>query len=70
MNDTQKNYNILLEAIETNNISAEDLLNAFTNWHGLQLIDDDFIEFLKKWTNYILNYLKITKECVRDEKQT
>nr|DAU50848.1 MAG TPA: Sporulation inhibitor A [Caudoviricetes sp.] len=47
MNDTQKNYNILLDAIKTNNISAEDLLDAFTNWHGLQLLDDDFIEFLK-----------------------
>lgn len=47
MNDTQKNYNIFLEAIETNNISAENLLNAFTDWNGLQLIDDDFIEFLK-----------------------
>lgn len=47
MNDTQNNYSILLEAIKTNNISAEDLLDAFTNWHGLQLLDDDFIEFLK-----------------------
>lgn len=47
MNDTQKNYNILLEAIETNNISAEDLLNAFTDWNGLQLINDDFMEFLE-----------------------
>lgn len=47
MNDTKKNYNILLEAIKTNNISAEDLLDAFTNCHGLQLLDDDFIEFLK-----------------------
>lgn len=47
MNDTQKNYNILLEAIETNNISAKDLLNAFTDWNGLQLIDDDFMEFLE-----------------------
>lgn len=47
MNDTKKNCNILLEAIKTNNISAEDLLDAFTNWHGLQLLDDDFIEFLK-----------------------
>lgn len=47
LNDTQKNYSTLLEAIETNNISAEELLNAFTNWHGLQLIDDDFIEFLE-----------------------
>lgn len=47
MNDTQRNYEILLEAIKTNNISAEELLDAFTNWHGLQLIDDDFMEFLK-----------------------
>lgn len=46
MNDTKKSYNILLEAIKTNNISAEDLLDAFTNWNGLQLLDDDFIEFL------------------------
>lgn len=47
MNDTQKNYSILLEAIKTNNISAEGLLDAFTNWHGLQLIDDDFMEFFE-----------------------
>ena len=47
MNDTQKNYSILLEAIKTRNIGAEDLLDAFTNWHGLQLIDDDFMEFLE-----------------------
>ena len=47
MKDTQKNYNILLDAIKTNNISAEDLLDAFTNWHGLQLLDDDFMEFLE-----------------------
>ena len=47
MNDTQKNYNILLDAIKINNISAEDLLNAFTDWNGLQLPSDDFIEFLK-----------------------
>lgn len=47
MNDTNNNYRILLEAIKTNDISAEDLLDAFTNWHGLQLLDADFIEFLK-----------------------
>lgn len=47
MNDTQKNYNILLDAIKINNISAEDLPNAFTGWNGLQLLSDDFIEFLK-----------------------
>lgn len=48
MNDTQRNYETLLEAIKTNNISAEELLNAFTNWHGLQLIDDDFMEFMEE----------------------
>lgn len=47
MNDTQRNYDILLEAIKANNISAEELLDAFTNWYGLQLIDDDFMEFLE-----------------------
>lgn len=47
LNDTQRNYETLLEAIKTNNIGAEELLNAFTNWHGLQLIDDDFMEFLE-----------------------
>lgn len=47
LNDTQRNYETLLEAIKANNISAEELLDAFTNWHGLQLIDDDFMEFLE-----------------------
>lgn len=57
MNDTKKNYNILLEAIKINDISAEDLLDAFTDWHGLQLLDDDFMEFLKEWaeSEYIEN---------------
>lgn len=47
LSDTNKNYSILLEAIKTNGISAEDLLDAFTNWHGLQLLDDDFMKFLE-----------------------
>ena len=47
VNDTQKNYSILSEAIKTNNISAEELLDAFTNWYGLQLLDDELMEFLK-----------------------
>lgn len=47
MNDTQRNYETLLEAIKTDNISAEELLDTFTNWYVLQLIDDDFMEFLE-----------------------
>lgn len=48
MNDTQKNYETLSEVIKTNNISAEELLDAFTNWHGLQILSDDFMEFLEE----------------------
>lgn len=48
MNNTQKNYETLSKAIKTNNISVEELLDAFTNWHGLQLLDDDFMEFLEE----------------------
>ena len=48
MNDTIKNYNVVERAIEENNISALDMLNAFTNWHGMGLLDDEFIEFLKE----------------------
>lgn len=55
MNDTNTNYSILLEAIETSDISAEDLLDAFTNYHGLQLLDDDFIKFLED-EHIILKY--------------
>lgn len=48
MNDTLKNYETLSEAIKTNNISAEELLDAFTNWHGMWLLDDDFMEFMEE----------------------
>ena len=58
MNDTNKNYSILLEAIKTSDISAEDLLDAFTNWHGLQLLDDDFMKFLED-EHIILKYTTI-----------
>ena len=58
VNDTDKNYRILLEAIKTSGISAEDLLDAFTNWHGLQLLDDDFMEFLED-EHIILRYTTI-----------
>lgn len=47
INDTKNNYRILLGVIEISDISAEDLLNIFMNWYGLQLLNDDFIKFLK-----------------------
>lgn len=48
MNNTHKNYETLSEAIKTNNISAEELLDAFTNWHGMQILSDDFMESLEE----------------------
>lgn len=63
MNDTQRNYDILLDAIKANNISAEELLDAFTNWHGLQLIDDDFMEFLEDEGNHIKRVDKNNTLC-------
>lgn len=48
MNDTTKNYNIIEQAIEENDISAVEVLDAFVNWHGMQLLDDEFVEFLSE----------------------
>lgn len=48
MNNTIENYNVIEQAIEENNISALEVLNAFVNWHGMQLLDDDFVEFLRE----------------------
>ena len=36
------------EAMENNNMTAEDVANLFVNWHGTQLITNDFIEFVKQ----------------------
>lgn len=32
------------EAMENNNMTAEDVANLFVNWHGTQLITNDFLE--------------------------
>lgn len=48
MNNTQRNYETLSEAIKENGISAEELLDAFTNWHGMQILSDDFMEFMEE----------------------
>ena len=28
-------------------LSSDEVLQLITDWHGLQLFDDDFLEFLK-----------------------
>lgn len=40
--DTTENYDTILEIITETNMSAEDVLIAITNWHGLQILDKDF----------------------------
>jgi len=36
------------EAMEANNMTAEDVAQLFTNYHGTQLLTDDFIEFVEQ----------------------
>lgn len=43
-----ENYNIIEQPIKENNISALEILNAFVNRHGTQIIDDEFVEYLKE----------------------
>ena len=45
-NDTSKNYNTMMEIINDNNMSAEWLLGILTDWHGLALLDENFMENL------------------------
>ena len=39
-------YEKLEEIIKANNLSGEEVLQLFTNYHGLQLLDDGFMEFI------------------------
>lgn len=39
--------NQMFQMLEDNAVSSEDVLNIFLNYHGTQILDDDFIEFLK-----------------------
>lgn len=50
--DTTKNFDVFLEIIELNNLSAEDVLRMFTNYHGLQLLTQDFLEDLRDCEGY------------------
>ena len=43
---TENNYEKFVEVIEKNNLSGEDVLQIMTNYHGLCLMSDGFIEYL------------------------
>lgn len=49
MDKTKKLY----EIIETNNMTGDEVASLFLNWHGEQLITDDFIEFIEDEGYYI-----------------
>lgn len=46
MNNTSKNYETFADMINDLGLAAEQVLKLFTEYHGLQLITDDFIEFI------------------------
>lgn len=45
--DTSKNFTMLEEMIENNDLSGTDVLQLFTDYHGLDLIREDFMEFVE-----------------------
>jgi len=40
----EKNYEKMVEIIERYNLGGEDVLRLFTDYHGLQLMSDNFLE--------------------------
>ena len=44
--DTCKNYNTMESLIEDYGLSAHDILDFLTDWHGLQLLDEAFMKNL------------------------
>ena len=45
---TAERWDKMIEIIENNNMSAEDVLRLLTDWHGMQIITDEFIEELQE----------------------
>ena len=44
--DTSENWDTMIELISEYNLDAEDILQYLTDWHGLQLLDSNFMENL------------------------
>ena len=47
--------NKLYEIVRENNMTNEEVINLFLNYHGTQLITDEFIEFIEDEGYYIPN---------------
>lgn len=46
------NWDKMIEIIRTYGISAEDLLGLITDWHGTQILSDDFMDNLQDCEGY------------------
>ena len=44
----ENNYDKMFDIIRSNNLSSEEVLQLFTNWHGTQLLTNDFFEFIEE----------------------
>ena len=49
---TQEKQNEFYEQLEQ--LTSDQVLSAFTNWHGMQLLTDEFLEFCME-EGYIFN---------------
>lgn len=52
MNNYNENYDTLADLIDMELITSEQVLDLFTNWHGLQSLTDEFMEFVQDETGY------------------
>ena len=43
----QSNYDKMEKCIEDMNLSGKEVLDAITDWHGLQILSDELIENLR-----------------------
>lgn len=48
MSSTQDNYSKIAEAVTERNMDAVEMLDIITNYLGLQILDDDFMEYLEQ----------------------
>lgn len=42
-----ENYNNFVKIIEDYGLTGEDVLNLLTNWHGTDIVSDEFLDNLE-----------------------
>ena len=52
MNNYSDNYDVLIDLIECCQLTAEDVLDLFVSWHGLEKLNREFMEFVQQEINY------------------